>query len=115
MESMTIVPDDEIVGECSTNVPQTRNSFVVFNKKLYEHVYQVTMNTIKEDDWLLVQFCQVYIGKVLTVSDGEFEGTFLRSKPSKKCDYGSLFVYPNVRDECQFAFSQIVGRIDPPI
>lgn len=46
MESMTIVPDDEIVGECSTNVPQTRNSFVVFNKKLYEHVYQVTMNTI---------------------------------------------------------------------
>lgn len=51
MESMTIVPDDEIVGECSTNVPQTRNSFVVFNKKLYEHVYPVTMNTIKEDDF----------------------------------------------------------------
>lgn len=79
-------------------------------------MYDIGNTEIVVDDWLLVQYhTSFFICKVTKVGVIEFEGEFIRKKPSQKKDTTSmLFVHPPVPDVCEFMYDQIIGKIDPP-
>jgi len=44
------------------------------------------------------------------------KGNFWEKKPSIRKDSGfMLFVYPQVSDEYEFMYDQVIGKLDPPI
>lgn len=85
--------------------------------KIVQNVYDLEELEIKIGDWLLVQYrSDMYICKVNKVGVIDFEGEFLRKKHSLQRDSNCLlFVYPQVPDEYEFIYDQIVGIQDPPI
>jgi hypothetical protein len=48
-----------------------------------------------------------YVGKIISIKEGGFVGSFLREKQSAKSK-DLVFVFPNIPDEIEFEFSQII-------
>lgn len=73
------------------------------------------MESIKIDDWLLVEFfSQKYIGRVQSIEEN-YTATFLRIKHSLKRQINTtIFVYPVIPDVTEFKFDQITGRVCDP-
>lgn len=126
----TNAPDNNNPDEINTDIPHNNDQtipvtisksvkYVQINDtiKIVQNVYDINKLEIKMGDWLLVQFhSNMYICKVNKVGVIDFEGEFLRKKPSLKKDSGfMLFVYPQVPDEFEFMYDQIIGKLDPPI
>ncbi|CAI6374113.1 unnamed protein product [Macrosiphum euphorbiae] len=84
--------------------------------KIVQNIYDIDISDINVGDWLLVQYhSDMYICKVSKIGVIEFEGEFLRKKPSLKKDSDfMLFVYPQVPDLYEFMYDQIIGKLDPP-
>lgn len=55
----------------------------------------------------------IFICKLTKV--GDFEGQFLRRKLTfnKNSEFTNL-IYPNIPDEYEFHYSQVIERLDPP-
>lgn len=89
--------------------------FVTKNGKTFEGVFPVTIQSIKIDDWILVQFfSQKYIGRVQSI-DENYTANFLRVMPSmKRPPNKTFFVYPDIPDLTEFSFDQIIGKVKDP-
>lgn len=71
--------------------PRPFERFVTKNGKTFEGVFPVTMESIKIDDWLLVQFfSQKYIGRVQFIQEN-YTTNFLRVKPSMERQINTFF------------------------
>lgn len=72
-------------------------------------------------DWVLVKFpverktaCiknRVYIGKIISILDENFVGSFLRKKESNKGKPGPVYYYPNTPDDAEFNKKQIIKKL----
>ncbi|XP_023021896.2 uncharacterized protein [Leptinotarsa decemlineata] len=88
----------------------------------------VTKNDIDLGDWLLINlpyfsnikvqssskaFTKYYIAQVVKINMDGYEGSFLREKTTR--DYsGYVYTFPDMKDEYEFSFQQIAGKINPP-
>ncbi|KAK4872113.1 hypothetical protein RN001_016237 [Aquatica leii] len=88
----------------------------------------VTNRDINVGDWLLIHlpyftndraqstfkaFSRYYIAQVVKLNEDGYVGNFLREKTTR--DYsGYVYTFPNVKDEYEFTFQQITGKINPP-
>lgn len=52
----------------------------------------------------------MYIGKVISVSQESYIGSFLRKKETKKDKMGHIYYFPDVPDETEFTKDQIIKR-----
>ncbi|KAK9704508.1 hypothetical protein QE152_g27832 [Popillia japonica] len=59
-------------------------------------------------------FNRHYIAQVVKLIEDGYERNFLREKDSR--DYpGYVYTFPDVKDENEFAFQHIVGKLHPPV
>ncbi|KAL4126080.1 hypothetical protein QTP88_010311 [Uroleucon formosanum] len=86
--------------------PNVKNVEINNSIKIVQNIYDIDISDINVSDWLLVQYhSDMYICKVSKVGVIEFEGEFLRKKPSLKKDSDfMLFVYPQVPDLYEFMY-----------
>lgn len=106
----------------SDNVNEQKNGTteveVVKNEKVFKDVI--------EDDWYLVSFNSTpnkpstskvhytyFIGQIVKKTNDGYLGTFLRKKITRDFN-GYIYCFPNVKDEFEFQFEQIIGKLDKP-
>jgi len=113
-----------------TNINQNNGStevYVVKNEKVFKNVHPIQHNKdVIEDDWYLVGFNSTsnkpstskvhytyFIGQIIKKTNGGYLGTFLRKKNTRDFN-GYIYCFPNVKDEFEFQFEQIIGKLDSP-
>lgn len=105
----------------SDQVIESDENGVYKDGKYFKNVYLISKEEIQQSTWLLVGFDistfsqkknKYYIGKVIRSVDGEFEGSFLRPRPTKNHS-GYIYVFPDVPDVCLFTYEQVVGILYP--
>lgn len=110
---------DEINTDNDQTIPAPNVKYVEVNNtiKIVQNVYDIDILDINVGDWLLVKYhSDMYICKVSKVGVIDLEGEFLRKKTSLQKESGFiLFVYPQVPDEFEFMYDQVIGKLDPPI
>lgn len=54
-----------------------------------------------------------FIGQIIKKTNNGYLGTFLRKKNTRDFN-GYIYFFPNVKDEFEFQFEQIIGKLDNP-
>lgn len=113
-----------------TNVNQNSGSTEVYvfkNEKVFKNVHPIQDNKeVIEGDWYLVGFNSTsnksstskvnytyFIGQIIKKTNDGYLGTFLRKKNTRDFN-GYIYCFPNVKDEFEFQFEQIIGKLDNP-
>lgn len=100
---------------------------VVKNEKVFKNVHPIQYKKdVIEDDWYLVSFNSTsnkpstskvhytyFIGQIIKKTNDGYLGTFLRKKITRDFN-GYIYCFPNIKDEFEFQFEQIIGKLDKP-
>ncbi|KAE9542450.1 hypothetical protein AGLY_003311 [Aphis glycines] len=127
--STTSTSDSNISSDnIEINVNQNNGStevYVVKNEKVFKNEHPIQHNKdVIEDDWYLIGFNSTsnkpstskvhytyFIGQIIKKNIDGYLGTFLRKKNTRDFN-GYIYCFPNVKDEFEFQFEQIIGKLD---
>lgn len=110
--------DDEEIP--LARLKKQKTSSASYKGRHFDNVYPIEYDSIEKEMWLLVAFevshnknknyTKYYIGRVINKTEGEIEGTFLRSKQSKLYG-GYIYTFPETPDICTFEYEQVIGQV----
>lgn len=120
--------ESEVDGNKNYEVEsEQKEPIIIMHGKTFKNIYPIKSESdILTDDWFLVSFVtnskkpssskidyKYYVGQVIRKKNKTYEGTFLRSKRTRD-DNGFIYCFPDVKDEYEFQYEQVDGRLDKP-